>query len=337
MEKTVLSWNKYRGEMRGHLRHRQGRRDRNLNRILNFGSLNNDRTYRVQNFAAAGETILAQSYQVFCGGKGLNQSIAAARAGGRPVYHAGAVGFDGEALEQMLRENGVDLRYLQHLKGPSGHAVIQINEQGQNCIVVYGGTNCQLTRPFIGQVLSHFGTGDFLMVQNEINEVPYILEKAHGHGMKIVLNPSPITPELCGNYPLELVDYFVLNENEGAALAGGGGCYGDILDRLTRQFPRAVIVLTVGDQGVLYSDGSETLRHGIYPVPVADTTAAGDTFCGYFVASTAQGMSPALALERACAASALAVSRPGAAPSIPTRDEVLTFLAERGGRKPCGR
>ena len=301
-----------------------------MNQILNFGSLNQDKTYHVKDFVQAGETILAQGYEVFCGGKGLNQSIAAARASGAAVYHGGAVGTDGGALKEVLRESGVDIRYLQTLEGPSGHALIQINEKGQNCIVVYGGTNVQLTRPYIDGVLEHFGAGDFLILQNEINEVPYIMEQAHGRGMTVVFNPSPITSTLCQEYPLEFVDYFILNEIEGAALSGGGASNQEILEGLHQRFPHAAIVLTVGEQGVLYAHGKQRLSRGIYSVPVVDTTAAGDTFCGYFVASMAQGLSVEEGLRRASAASAMAVSVMGAAPSIPTQSQVQAFLEDRG-------
>ena len=143
--------------------------------------------------------------------------------------------------------------------------------------------------------------------------------------MKIVFNPSPVTRELCESYPLELVDYFILNEIEGATLAGGGETDEEILQGLKKRFPRAAVVLTVGKRGVLYYDGENRFAHGIYDVPVVDTTAAGDTFCGYFVASVAQGVTADEALRRASIASSIAVSRPGAAPSIPTREEVLAF------------
>ena len=301
-----------------------------MNQILNFGSLNQDRTYHVKEFVRAGETISAQGYEVFCGGKGLNQSIAAARAGDGPVYHAGAVGPDGEVLRETLRESGVDDRYLQTLDGPSGHALIQIDEKGQNCIIVHGGTNMQLTRPYIDSVLAHFGAGDFLILQNEINEVGYIMEQARGRGMAVVFNPSPITKTLCEEYPLDLVDYFILNEIEGAALSGAGGSNQEILEGLHRRFPRAAIVLTVGEQGVLYARDEVRLSHGIYSVPVVDTTAAGDTFCGYFVAAAARGLPVEESLRRASAASALAVSVLGAAPSIPSRSQGQAFLKARG-------
>ncbi|RHR10390.1 ribokinase [Pseudoflavonifractor sp. AF19-9AC] len=301
-----------------------------MNQILNFGSLNQDRTYHVKEFVQAGETILAQGYEEFCGGKGLNQSIAAARAAGGAVYHGGAVGTDGAGLVEALKGSGVDVRYLQTLEGPSGHAIIQINERGQNCIIVYGGTNVKLTRPYIDGVLDNFGAGDFLILQNEINEVPYIMERAHRRGMRLVFNPSPITKELCENYPLDLVEYFILNEIEGAALSGVTGSNQEVLEGLHKRFPDAAIVLTVGDQGVLYARGEERLSRGIYSVPVVDTTAAGDTFCGYFVAALAQGLPAEEGLRRASAAAALAVSVMGAAPSIPNESQVSAFLEERG-------
>ena len=301
-----------------------------MKKILNFGSLNNDRSYYVKDFVKEGETILAQEFKVSCGGKGLNQSIAIARAGGQPVYHAGAVGDDGGNLKQILLKNGVNLNYLQELDGPSGHAFIQINSKRQNCIVVYGGTNLELTRSYIDEVLGNFGNGDFLILQNEINEVGYIMQRANEKGMTIVFNPSPITAELCDRYPLDLVDYFILNEIEGAALSACCGNNEEILDALQKRFPKATIVLTIGENGVLCASGEIKLKHSSYTVPVVDTTAAGDTFFGYFVASIVQGFSIKDALRNATAASAIAVASQGAADSIPTQDMVVAFLAERG-------
>ena len=293
-------------------------------KVLNIGSLNIDRVYSVNQFVTAQETLMVNNLEIFCGGKGLNQSIALARAGAE-VYHAGAVGDDGEGLCRLLEENKVNLDYLQRLNGHSGHAVIQLTPAGQNCILVHGGTNQALTHAHIDAALAGFAAGDILLLQNEVCNVAYAMKQAHEKGLKVALNPSPITQELL-SYPLHLVDYFILNEVEGRALSGkASDDYEEILLALAARFPEAHIVLTVGHQGVLYHHKGITLRHIAYKVSVVDTTAAGDTFCGYFLACITQGCEPAEALEWASLASSLTVSSMGAGGSIPTRSTVEAF------------
>ena len=162
-------------------------------KVLNFGSLNIDYTYQVDHFVRAGETMSSESLQVFSGGKGLNQSIALSKAGA-DVWHAGAVGAgDGDFLIEQMKKAGVHTELIEHLDGQTGHAIIQKDPAGQNCILLYGGANQRITREMVDRVLTQFEADDFLILQNEISEIGYIMEKAHEKGMKIVLNPSPIT------------------------------------------------------------------------------------------------------------------------------------------------
>ncbi len=295
-------------------------------KILNFGSLNYDKVYHVDHFARAGETLLAREHHEFLGGKGLNQSVALARAGAR-VYHAGAVGTDGALLRAQLEDAGVDTGCLASLDTVSGHAVIQLCG-GQNCIIVYGGANQQVTPEYLDAVLARFGPKDLLLLQNETACVAHAMRGAKARGMQIAFNASPITPELF-TYPLELVDYFLINEIEGQALAGPGEAgFAAILDRLAARY-RGAIILTVGAAGAYYRKGGDTCHAGIFDVPVVDTTGAGDTFCGFFLAAVAKGQGPGEALRTASAASSLAVSREGAANSIPTWEEVQKFLSEQ--------
>lgn len=285
--------------------------------IVNLGSLNLDHVYGVQHFASAGETVMATSYASFAGGKGLNQSVALARAGAS-VYHVGAIGKDGEALKQVLEDAGASLQYLQVTNGPSGTAIIQLNPKGQNCIIVHGGANTQIEEKYIDKVLSFFSKGDLLLTQNETNIAAYAIEKAHELGLKVAFNPSPITPDIF-DFPLHMVDYFLLNEIEGRALAGvESENFEIILNALHAKYPKSCVVLTAGANGVYYKDETQSLKHGIYPVKVVDTTAAGDTFCGFFIASIAKGFLPSKALHYASCASSMAVAQKGAAPSIPT-------------------
>lgn len=295
-------------------------------RILNLGSLNFDKVYAVEHFAAAGETLLSRGYAEFLGGKGLNQSLALACAGAE-VFHAGAVGPDGTPFLACLREAGVDVQYVRQTDTVSGHAIIQ-NAGGQNCIIVCGGANQCVTCGDIRETLRGFGAGDVLLLQNETSNVAFAMQEAKRRGMQIAFNASPITPELL-EYPLELVDWFLVNEVEGKALSGvESSDFEAILAGLARRFPRAAIVLTVGGDGVLYRDPHTSLRHRSYPVQVADTTAAGDTFCGYFLSGIARGLPVQECLKYASMASAIAVSRHGASASIPTWAEVLKFSEE---------
>ncbi len=293
-------------------------------RVLNLGSLNIDKTYTVERFVQEGQTINAVAYSSCCGGKGLNQSVALAKAG-MQVYHAGMIGQDGGMLRRKLEESGVCTEYLAVAQEESGHALIQLDAQGRNCIICYGGANHAITTEYIDAVLCGFAAGDYLLLQNETTNVPYAMQRAAEKGMHVVFNPSPITPEL-REYPLRSVSCFLVNEVEGEALTGERE-YEAILAELHRTYPGAIIVLTVGDSGVLCQQGEKVYRHGVYDVPVVDTTAAGDTFCGYFIAGLAMGQALEQALRCASAASSISVSRAGASDSIPCRQEVETFLS----------
>lgn len=294
-----------------------------MKKVLSFGSLNLDSVYTVPHFVRAGETMSATAMETHCGGKGLNQSIALARAG-VTVYHAGAVGPDGGCLLDALQKSGVDVSLIQKLPYPSGHAIIQRNTKGQNSILLYGGTNRMIRRQDIDHAISSFDRGDYIVLQNEISEMEYIMRAAGEKGLRIVLNPSPLDKMLL-QYPLELADFILLNEVEASDLCGAVP-EGQLLGRLRARFPQAAIVLTLGKKGVAYIDPTlhAPLTHGIYDVPVVDTTGAGDTFTGYFIASIIRGTDQAEALRIASVASSLAVSRLGAEPSIPTIEEVLS-------------
>ncbi|MCI7382359.1 MAG: ribokinase [Hungatella hathewayi] len=290
-------------------------------RVLNFGSLNIDYVYNVDHIVKKGETISSDTLNVFCGGKGLNQSIALSKAGAE-VYHAGVIGEDGAFLEEILRASGVHTRFVQ-MKADTrtGNAIIQKDRNGDNCILLYGGSNRAVTPGMADEVLEHFEAGDMLVLQNEISELSYLMERAHERGMVIALNPSPIDEELL-KAPLQYVNYFILNEIEAKTLTNGVEEDNAMLEAMLKKFPNAEIILTLGERGSVYAKGTVRVEQGIYKVPVTDTTAAGDTFTGYYLASIIQGLSVEKALNMAAKASAIAVSRKGAAPSIPEREEV---------------
>ena len=287
--------------------------------VVNFGSRNIDPVYAVDHFCRAGETIHTKSYTQNAGGKGLNQSIAVSRSG-QKVHHAGLLGPEGTRLAELLSGSGVDLRYLKHTDVPQGHAVIQVQPDGQNCIFLYGGSNQAVTPQEIDEVLMQLNAGDYLLLQNEIANLTYLLRAAARRGLRVVLNASPISDELL-NADLSGVDWLVVNEIECAAMAGCGDAQAGY-ETLKQRYPSLGILLTLGSEGsVSWKDGTE-VRQCAYPVKAVDTTGAGDTFMGYFVGCLAQGMERQTAMQYASMASAISVTRPGAAASIPLMDEV---------------
>ncbi len=291
--------------------------------VYNLGSLNIDYVYRVDHFVRPGETLTADSMAIFPGGKGLNQSVALARAGAS-VRHCGRIGQDGAFLREILREAGADVRHVETDAGPTGHALIQVEQSGQNCILLYPGTNRTMTEEFIRRALAEAGRGDILLLQNETNGLEAAFAIAAEKNMRIALNPSPFDARL-KDLPLEQVSWWLCNEVEGAALTGEtepeamARCF-------RRRYPHGALVLTLGGDGCLYSDGDGLRRQAAFSVPAVDTTAAGDTFTGYFLAGIAAGRPVEETLRQASAAAALAVSRPGASVSVPTMAETLQFL-----------
>lgn len=300
-------------------------------KILNYGSLNIDYVYDVAHFVAPGETLRAKSRNIFAGGKGLNQSVALARAGGK-VYHAGAVGAsDGEILQRVLDENKIDHSFLKKSDGPSGHTVIQVDEKGQNCILLFGGANQTISKEDIDATLANFNAGDYLVLQNETSNIAYMMEEAAKKGLKICFNVSPFTKELL-SLPLKLCSYLIVNELEGAAMVDMDPDTDPyiLIESLCKKYPDSSFVLTLGVRGsILKLAGADPISCRSFKVQAVDTTAAGDTFLGYLITNLASDMNPALALKCATAASALAVQRKGATPSIPMAHEVLDFIKKQ--------
>lgn len=292
-------------------------------KFINFGSLNIDYVYRVPRFVQPGETLSSLDLSVGCGGKGLNQSVALAQAGAE-TYHAGLLGDGAEFLREKLLEKGVRCEYLRRYPGANGHAIIQVNEQGQNCILLYPGTNHALTRALIDEVLDRFAAGDVLLLQNETNELSYLMEAASARALRVALNAAPMTKAV-PQYPLHLLKWLLVNETEGAALTGqtDTAC---IADALADRLPQTEIVLTLGTEGAIYRCGAERVFVPARRVAAVDTTAAGDTFTGYFLAARAEGKDAEYAMRLATAASAIAVTRHGAADSVPTLAEVRATL-----------
>lgn len=292
-------------------------------KILNFGSCNIDIVYSLHHIATSGETEIAEKMEVFPGGKGLNQSIAVSKAGSF-VYHAGCVGSDGDMLRDVLEKSGVDTCYLKTVPEKSGHAVIQVSQEGENSIFLYPGSNQKVEKPLIDHVLKAFSRGDLLLLQNEISNVEYIIDAAFEKGMQIVFNPSPFDEKIKTS-DLNKISYLVLNEAEAKEFSGFSEPE-KCLNYFGQMYPALKVILTLGAKGSVFMDDTQKLHQYAYRVDVLDETAASDAFMGYFVSGVAQGKEYKDILKIASAASALTISRRGAAPSIPEMQEVLNAL-----------
>ena len=299
-------------------------------KILNYGSCNIDYVYALDHILKVGETLVADKLNVFPGGKGLNQSIAIARAGA-DVCHAGCVGTDGDFLLELMSDAGVDISFVKRTNGKNGHAVIQVSQEGENSIFIYAGSNGMIEQADVDMVLSNFSEGDILLLQNEINNIDYIIEKAHSVGMDIILNPSPINENIL-KLDFNMISYIILNEIEAGDISGCGDPY-DSLDFFKKEYPALKVMLTLGKNGCIYQERDTRISHPIFETVAVDTTAAGDTFTGYFIAGLAAGLDTAEILRLASCAAAISVSRHGAAPSIPTRDEVLNLIKNMSVKK----
>ena len=293
-------------------------------KMVVFGSLNIDKTYSLTDFVHPGETVSALKMEQFCGGKGFNQAVALRRAGNE-VCFAGAVGADGDFLLDALDRNGIDRTFVKQTAGATGHAIIQLDARGQNCIIILAGANGEITPADVEKTLAAFGEGDLIVLQNEISFVPEILRLAHGKGMIVAFNPSPFNEKIA-ECDIACVDYLLVNETEGAAMAGETNPDA-ILNALHARYPRLNVVLTLGGDGSVFQS-ADGARHacGIHKVQAVDTTAAGDTFTGFFLSEMLRHGDAPRALKIAAAAAGIAVSRKGAEPSIPEMGEVETVL-----------
>ena len=292
-------------------------------RVLVFGSMNIDRTYTVQHFVRAGETLTAEKMGLFCGGKGFNQAVALARAG-VPAALAGAVGTDGDFLLEPLEKAGVDLSRVKRTNGFTGHAVIQVNAEGNNCIIILPGANGMITHGDADEALASYGAGDWLILQNEISSLDYIIRRGKEKGMTVVLNPSPYNDALDA-CDLACVDYLLVNEIEAASVAelSDGASFEEIIAAVRAKYPHMNVLMTLGHRGSVFEDSAGSrCECGVYPVHAVDSTAAGDCFTGYFLADLIAGKPAAEALKTAAIASGVSVSRMGASSSIPYRAEI---------------
>jgi ribokinase len=290
-------------------------------RVTVVGSINMDLVVSTERLPGPGETILGSDFQRFGGGKGANQALAAARMGAR-VTLIGKVGSDepGEALVGGLQRAGVEVGWIGRADGPTGTAVITVDRQGTNTIVVVPAANHALTPDDVDAARGVIAASDAVLMQLEvpIETVVAAAATAKTAGVPVFLNPSPAR-----SLPPEIFDglaYLVVNETELAALTDGSG-------DPSRLFSQGVqrIVLTLGERGARLFDRERGLEVKPFRVDSIDTTAAGDAFLGALAATvTERGLDAAL--ETASAAGALATTRMGAQPSLPTVQEVDAFM-----------
>ncbi len=297
-------------------------------KLVNLGSLCVDNVYGVPNISSAGETVASRNHAVFPGGKGLNQSLAAARAGAS-VVHVGCIGADGRWLRDALEQAGVDVGLVREVDAPSGHAVIQVNPAGENAIVIAGGANRVLTDAGRAAAFARCGPNDWLLLQNEINDLEATLAGAAAAGCRVAFNVAPVDGRERG-YDLSGVHLLILNEVEAAALAGVAEPEA-ALDVLCARYPSCDVVVTLGQDGLRCGHGGNRTRLDAFPAEAVDETAAGDAFVGYLMAALLEGRPMRDAAVLGSAAGALAVTRAGAASSIPQRDAVFA-LAGSGDR-----
>lgn len=289
-------------------------------KVLCFGSANLDHVYKVDHFTVPGETQGCLEYNIKCGGKGVNQAIAMALAG-NDTYFAGIIGSDGGLLKDALVDKGVHIDYMKISNKPTGHAIIEVDQSGRNHILLYGGTNKEIDFEYIDEVLSHFSKGDIVVLQNEINNVPYIIERCYEKEMKIFFNAAPYDIAV-KNYPIEKVTWLVVNETEGAALSNEED-YEKIIQTLKQKYPHTHILFTMGKEGSRVLTDKEDIKVEALKVNAVDTTGAGDTYIGYFVRGIVEEMPLLETAQMATKASAIAVTRFGAVDSIPNYEEVF--------------
>ena len=283
-------------------------------KILNFGSINKDFFYSVNDFVKPGETISSIRYNIKIGGKGLNQSVGISKAG-QKIYHAGIINKDDTFILDKLKKWNINCENILLSNNPTGHAIIQVDKKGENSIIIHGGANHDVNIKFIKSVLSKFDSGDILVIQNEINNIKEIIDRAHHKKMKIIFNPAPFNNEIL-SYDLNKISTLILNQTEGEALSKEKKPDG-ILKVLNSKFNNTKIILTLGEKGSLYSFKDELLKIKAHKLDTVDTTGAGDTFIGYYVAGIASKKSKKDNLNRASKAAAIATTKLGGAESIP--------------------
>lgn len=289
-----------------------------MGRILCVGSINADYIYRVPHLPAPGETLNAASMTRMLGGKGANQSIAASLSGA-DVAHLGAIGAGDDWLIAALQGRGVDTQSVAMIDMPTGHAIINVDDAGENAIVLFPSANHSVPSHMLSDKISGYGVGDICLLQNEITISAEAAAQAKSVGMTVVYSAAPFSPVAVKEI-LPHADLLVMNEIEARDLSKS-------LNMDPSDLPCDVLV-TRGSDGSAYY-GNQKINAGAFKVMAIDTTGAGDCYIGAFSAKRANGASVEEALRWAAAASAIQVSRPGTADAMPTKAEIEAFLKDR--------
>ena len=293
--------------------------------IFNFGSINIDHVYQVAHFVRPGETLTSNHYQKILGGKGANQSIALAKAN-CDVVHVGAISTQDRDLLTQMSDDGVNVSQVALIEQPTGHAIIQVNQQAENAIVLFTGANHCLTPIQIEQVISQAKDDDWVLLQNETNHIDTIINAAKTRGLTVVYNPAPMDKALVERQ-IANIDILIVNEVEAMDLFAVASVE-LAQQRLQQEYPDLTVIMTLGAQGVRYLNAGVVIEVSAYQVDAVDTTAAGDTFIGFCLAGLMAKFEIKTVLKQACAASALCVTRHGASTAIPTFEQVVTFGAQ---------
>lgn len=291
--------------------------------IFNLGSINADHIYGVPHLPRPGETLSASSFETGLGGKGINQSVAAASAGAN-VVHIGAVGPDGGWAIDQINGHGIDTQFISRIETPTGHAIVNVDQDGENAIVLFSGANNRQNIEQVEAALKGAVRGDILLLQNETTLQAEAAKIAHDRGLVVIYSAAPFSVESVKKV-LDHVTILVMNKVESEQLCAG--LETDLVDLSVSQ-----IIVTKGADGAdwLCPDTGEATHAASFPVTAVDTTAAGDTFAGYFAAGLDQGLSVQAAMTLGSAAAAIKVTRKGTADAIPLRVEVDVFLKENG-------
>lgn len=291
-------------------------------KVYNFGSLNIDYSFQVDHLVLPGETESSSSFQINCGGKGLNQSIALKKAG-IDVIHIGLVGrSDSKMIFDLLKKENIDTTHIKKKNTNTGSAFIQVDKNGENNIVLNGGANHLVDKKFIDESLKDAKENDYLVIQNEISSLKYLIEKASKLKMRIIFNPSPMNDSIF-SLPLDKIYMFFLNKDESINLAKNKK---NTLNTLINKYPNSQFVITSGSKESIYYDLKNIYKETPSKITPVDTTAAGDTFLGYFLASYIRGENRPLLVANT--ASSLTCLKRGASISIPYKDEVYLKIKE---------
>ncbi len=294
--------------------------------ILNFGSINIDYVYRLKTLPQAGETLSCQEFERCLGGKGINQSIAIARAGGA-VKHIGAVGADGAFALAQIADMGLDTNDIRVTDTATGHAVICLDKQGENHIIIHAGANAELTENQINSALDANANpqtppnSQWIVIQNETNLTEYIAKSAKQRGLSLAYSAAPFDATACQTI-LPYLDILAVNETEATALSHA-------MQTPITDLKIPTLLITKGAKGAeLWQNGACISVRGL-PVKAIDTVGAGDTFFGSFIARLQNGTPAQEALNYAASAAALQCTRKGAATAIPDQKTVLNLMKER--------